>query len=193
MIERHNAKNPLKTQAQLLGLSRASLYYHPVGPTAQEIACKHRIDEIYTKYPFYGSRRVTAVLRREGRTISRPTVQKYMREMGIAGIAPGLNLSKPHPEHKVYPYLLRGLRIERPNQVWSIDITYIPSSRRSPDRARSLTDRSPLALSSRLPPFRARKKFKACNLSGNWQYLWIFLTSTPAWAGTAVPRPGALG
>jgi len=125
MIERHNAKITLKTQAQLLGLSRASLYYRPVGPSAQEIACKHRIDELYTKYPFYGSRKMTEVLRREGSTISRPTVQKYMREMGIAGIAPGPNLSKPHPEHKVYPYLLRGLRIERPNQVWAIDITYI--------------------------------------------------------------------
>ena len=115
----------MQTQAQLLGLSRGSLYYHPVGPSIQEIATKHRIDELYTRYPFYGSRRMTAVLRQEGRSISRPTVQKYMREMGIAGIAPGPNLSKPHPEHKVYPYLLRGLRIERANQVWSIDITYI--------------------------------------------------------------------
>jgi len=115
----------LQTQAQLLSLSRASLYYHPVGPSAQEIAIKHRLDELYTQFPFYGSRRMTAVLLQEGCSISRPTVQKYMREMGIAGIAPGPNLSKPHPEHKVYPYLLRGLRIERPNQVWSIDITYI--------------------------------------------------------------------
>lgn len=125
MVEQHNAKISIKTQAQLLGLSRSSLYYRPVGPSDREIACKHRIDELYTKYPFYGSRKMTEVLRREGRTISRPTVQKYMREMGIAGIAPGPNLSKPHPEHKVYPYLLRGLRIEKPNQVWSIDITYI--------------------------------------------------------------------
>lgn len=125
MIEPNNAELSLQTQAQLLGLSRASLYYHPVGPSAQEIACKHRIDELYTEHPFYGSRRMTAVLRREGLSISRPTVQKYMREMGIAGIAPGPNLSKPHPENKVYPYLLRGIHIERPNQVWSIDITYI--------------------------------------------------------------------
>jgi len=125
MIEPNNAELSLQAQAQLLGLSRASLYYHPVGPSAQEIACKHRIDELYTEHPFYGSRRMTAVLCREGLSISRPTVQKYMREMGIAGIAPGPNLSKPHPENKVYPYLLRGLHIERPNQVWSIDITYI--------------------------------------------------------------------
>lgn len=125
MLEPGNPEVSITAQAQLLGLSRASLYYTPVGPSAKEIALKHRIDEIYTLYPFYGSRRINAVLGREGWPISRPTVQRYMREMGIAGIAPGPNLSKRHPEHKVYPYLLRGLQIERPNQVWGIDITYI--------------------------------------------------------------------
>lgn len=109
----------------MLSLSRSSLYYVPVGPSAREIAIKHRIDELYTAYPFYGSRRMTAVLCRERLHISRPTVQNYMREMGIAGVSPGPNLSKRNPEHKIYPYLLRGLRIERPNQVWGIDITYI--------------------------------------------------------------------
>ena len=104
-------------------LSRSSLYYRPVGPSPKEIAIKHRIDELYTAYPFYGSRRMTVVLCKEGRTISRPTVQRYMREMGIAGIAPGPNLSKRSQEHKVYPYLLRGLTISRPNKlswVWII-------------------------------------------------------------------------
>jgi len=125
MIERGHPELALKTQAQLLSLSRASLYYTPVGPSAKEIAIKHRIDELYTRYPFYGSRRMTAVLCQEGYQISRPTVQRYMREMGIAGIAPGPKLSKRNPEHKIYPYLLRGLHIERPNQVWGIDITYI--------------------------------------------------------------------
>lgn len=115
----------LKTQADLLGLSRSSLYYRPKGPSAEEIAIKHRIDEIYTQHPIYGSRRIQAVLSREGRSISRPTVQKYMREMGIAGIAPGPNLSKRNPEHKIYPYLLRGLIIQHPNHVWGVDITYI--------------------------------------------------------------------
>ena len=109
----------------MLRLSRSSLYYRPVGPSPKEIAIKHRIDELYTAYPFYGSRRMTVVLCKEGRTISRPTVQRYMREMGIAGIAPGPNLSKRNQEHKVYPYLLRRLTISRPNQVWGIDITYI--------------------------------------------------------------------
>jgi putative transposase len=116
---------PLAIQAKLLSLSRSSLYYVSVEPSAREIAIKHRIDELYTAYPFYGSRKMTVVLCQEGMSVSRPTVQSYMRDMGIAGIAPGPNLSKRNQEHKVYPYLLRGLKIERPNQVWGIDITYI--------------------------------------------------------------------
>jgi putative transposase len=125
LLERQEAKLPLVIQAELLGLCRSSLYYEPVGPSAKEIASKRRIDEIYTQHPIYGSRRMTAVLVREGWSISRPTVQTYMREMGIAGIAPGPNTSQPSPVHKTYPYLLRHLEISRPNQVWGIDITYI--------------------------------------------------------------------
>jgi putative transposase len=125
MLERDADEISLAKQAELLNISRSSLYYEPVGPSEQEIAIKRKIDEIYTKYPFYGSRRMTVVLCREGLTISRPTVQQYMREMQIAGIAPGPNTSRPSPENKVYPYLLRGLKIERQNQVWGIDITYI--------------------------------------------------------------------
>ena len=125
MLEREACELPLVAQAELLSLSRSSLYYEPVGPSAKEIALKHRIDEIYTKYPIYGSRRMRAVLVREGWSISRPTVQGYMRDMDIAGIAPGPNTSQPSPEHKVYPYLLRSLKIDRSNQVWGIDITYI--------------------------------------------------------------------
>lgn len=125
MLEREQSELPMATQAELLNLSRSSLYYQPVGPSAKEIAIKHRIDEIYTRRPIYGSRRMTAILCREGWTISRPRVQSYMREMRIAGIAPGPNTSRPHPDHKVYPYLLRHLKIFRPNQVWGIDITYI--------------------------------------------------------------------
>ncbi len=125
MLERDGGELPLATQAELLSLSRASLYYEPKGPSAKEIALKRRIDEVYTQRPIYGSRRMMAVLVREGWSISRPTVQSYMREMGIAGIAPGPRTSQPSPEHKVYPYLLRNLEICRPNQVWGIDITYI--------------------------------------------------------------------
>jgi len=97
LLERHPAELPLVTQAELLGLCRSSLYYESVGPSAKEIATKRRIDEIYTQHPIYGSRRMTALLVREGWSISRPTVQAYMREMGIAGIAPGPNTSQPGP------------------------------------------------------------------------------------------------
>lgn len=112
-------------QADLLSLSRASLYYQAAAPTPPEVKVKHRIDEIYTQYPFYGSRRICVQLQREGLVINRKAVQRHMREMGIEGIAPGPNLSRRNLEHRIYPYLLRGLQIKRPNQVWGIDITYI--------------------------------------------------------------------
>ena len=112
-------------QAELLGLSRASLYYRPVPPSPAEIALKHRIDEIYTAYPFYGSRRITVELRREQRVINRKAVQRHMREMGLAGICPGPNLSKRALQHQVYPYLLGSVRAAWPNHVWGIDITYV--------------------------------------------------------------------
>ncbi len=124
MIETRNNLLPLKSQAELLSLSRSSLYYQPKGPSVQELLAKRRIDEIYTAHPFLGSRKITVLLRKE-MLISRPTVQKYMRQMGIAAIYPAPRLSRPHPEHKIYPYLLRNLVIERPNQVWGLDITYI--------------------------------------------------------------------
>ena len=124
MVERENAELPLTTQAELLGLSRASLYYVPVPPSPEELYIKRRIDEIYTAHPFYGSRKILAVLRRE-MTINRKAVQRHMREMGLAAIYPGPNLSKRAQQHAVFPYLLRGVAITQPNQVWGIDITYI--------------------------------------------------------------------
>lgn len=116
---------PLKQQAELLSISRSSLYYQSRGPSREDIVIKHRIDEIYTKYPFYGSRRITAQLQREEWDVNRKRVQRHMGEMGIAGIAPGPNLSKRNQQHRIYPYLLRGLNISYPDQVWGIDITYI--------------------------------------------------------------------
>lgn len=125
LLERNSPDLSVETQTELLGLNRTSLYYHPQGPSEEEITCKHHIDKIYTDHPYYGSRRIAAILCREGRPISRPTVQCYMREMGIQGICPGPNLSKRGLENKIYPYLLRNLVINHPNQVWGIDITYI--------------------------------------------------------------------
>ena len=115
---------PLKTQCDLLSLNRTSLYYRPMPASPEELYLKRRIDEIYTAWPFYGSRKITAVLRAE-MVINRKTVQRHMREMDIAGICPGPNLSKRNTEHRVFPYLLRHLTIAHPNHVWGIDITYI--------------------------------------------------------------------
>jgi putative transposase len=125
MLEPNAPDLPLITQAELLGLNRSGLYYHAVPPSVEEVAIKHRIDEIYTHWPFYGSRKIAVLLNQEEILISRPTVQHYMREMGIAGIAPGPNTSKSTPEHKIYPYLLRHTHAQQPNHIWGIDITYI--------------------------------------------------------------------
>jgi putative transposase len=125
MLEPRSLELSLKAQAELLGLSRSSLYYCPMPPSPEEVAIKHRIDAIYTRWPFYGSRRITVVLNQEEIAVSRPTVQRYMREMCISGIAPGPNTSKPAPEHTIYPYLLRHLSASYPNHVWGIDITYV--------------------------------------------------------------------
>ena len=119
----------MTTQTALLSLNRSSLYYRPVGPDPVEVALKHRIDELYTDRPFYGSRRMTAQLAREGHAINRKRVQRYMREMGIWGVAPGPHTSTPHPTHKVYPYLLKGVTPAYPNHVWGIHVTYIRLAR----------------------------------------------------------------
>lgn len=125
MVEPNQPDLSLKVQTDLLGISRSSLYYLPRPPLVQEVALKHRIDEIYTRWPFYGSRKIAVILNREKLPVSRPTVQHYMREMGIAGICPGPNLSKPGPQHTIYPYLLRHLAAEYPDHIWGVDITYI--------------------------------------------------------------------
>jgi len=125
LVDWDDPEVPIKTQAALLGLNRSSLYYKPAPPSPEELALKRRIDELYTESPFYGSRRITALLRREGYQVNRKAVQRHMREMGIAGICPGPNLSRRNSEHRVFPYLLRGLAIDAPNQVWGVDITYI--------------------------------------------------------------------
>lgn len=125
LLERDCPELPRTVQTELLSLNRTSLYYKPVPPSSEEIRLKHRIDEIYTQYPFMGSRRIAAMLHQDGERIHRNTVQTYMREMGLAAIYPGPNLSKRNLQHRIYPYLLRGLAITRPNQVFGIDITYI--------------------------------------------------------------------
>lgn len=125
LVEQENKVLPLRSQAELLGLSRSSLYYQPRTPSARKIRIKHRIDEIYTQYPFYGSRKIHQHLQREGEVIGKNTVAEYMRQMGIEAIFPGPNLSKRAQAASVYPYLLRNVTASFPNHVWGIDITYI--------------------------------------------------------------------
>jgi putative transposase len=118
---------PMTRQCQLSSICRASVYAGRKEKAAKEeerMLCR-LIDEEYTRHPFYGSRRMVVFLKRRGYTVNRKRVRRLMRQMGIMGIAPGPNTSKKHPEHDVYPYLLRGVEITRPNQVWSMDITYV--------------------------------------------------------------------
>ena len=118
----------LTRQCELLDVNRATVYAHRVEPLpldASELALMQLIDEEYTRHPFYGSRRMVVYLRRMNHVINRKRVQRLMGVLGLQGMAPGPNTSKPHPENKIYPYLLRGLAITRPNQVWSTDITYV--------------------------------------------------------------------
>jgi putative transposase len=116
----------IRRQCELLRVSRSGLYYEPVGHDPEELALMKRIDEIHLKWPFYGSRKVSQALRTEGKQVNRKAAQRLMRLMGLESIAPKPNTSKPSPEHPVYPYLLRNRKIDRPDQVWAADITYIP-------------------------------------------------------------------
>jgi len=128
MIERGHDL-PLTRQAELLGLSRGSLYYHPRAVPAVDLAIMRRIDELHLDYPFAGSRMLRDLLRGEGIAIGRERVASMMRRMGIEALYRRPHTSKPADGHKIYPYLLRGLTVERANQVWAMDITYIPMAR----------------------------------------------------------------
>lgn len=125
LIDRESEELPLSVQTQLLGLNRTSLYYRPVPPSAEEIALKHRIDQLYTDHPYYGSRKITEQLRREGILVNRKAVMRHMHEMGLAAIYPGPNLSKRAHQAAIYPYLLANITASSPNHVWGLDITYI--------------------------------------------------------------------
>jgi putative transposase len=126
LVEEDHVQLSVRRQCELLGLCRSSYYYEPAIETKENLALMRLIDEQYTAYPFYGSRRMTAWLNREGHEVNRKRVQRLMRLMGLEAIYPRPNLSAPDRQHKVYPYLLRDVAIVRPNQVWSADITYVP-------------------------------------------------------------------
>ena len=128
MIDRKHSL-PLARQSALLRLSRSSLYYEPQPVPEAELAIMRRIDALHLDFPFAGSRMLRDLLRGEGVVIGREMVRTMMRRMGIEALYRRPNTSKPCPGHKIYPYLLRGLAVERPNQVWAMDITYIPMAR----------------------------------------------------------------
>ncbi len=126
MIERDHPALSVRRQCELLRVSRSGLYYEPEPTHPEQLALMRRIDELHLKWPFYGSRNLAHALRNEGREVNRKRVQRLMRLMGLEAMAPQPRTSEPHPEHPVYPYLLRRLEIRRVNQVWATDITYIP-------------------------------------------------------------------
>ena len=119
----------VRRQCELLRVNRSSVYYTCAPTPDEELQLMKEIDELHLKHPFYGSRRLAVVLSRGDRQINRKRVQRLMRRMGLEGLAPKPSTSKPSPEHAVYPYLLRNRRIERVNEVWASDITYVPMAR----------------------------------------------------------------
>lgn len=120
---------PVARQCQVLSLSRSSVYYQPRPVSEDNVQLMRRLDALHLEYPFMGSRQLGKQLRCEGRSVSRGRISRLMRLMGIKAIYRKPNTSAPHPAHPVYPYLLRNKVIDRPNQVWATDITYIPMSR----------------------------------------------------------------
>ena len=120
---------PVSHQARLLGISRGTVYYQAQEASEDDLKLMRRIDELHLDYPFAGSRMLRDLLRREGFMAGRRHVRTLMHRMGIQAIYRKPNTSKKHPDHKVYPYLLRELKIERANQVWAMDITYIPMAK----------------------------------------------------------------
>jgi putative transposase len=128
MIDRDHAL-PIARQAKALGVARSSIYYKPRPVSAEDLKLMRRIDELHLDHPFAGARMLRDLLRREGVSIGRRHVATLMKRMGVEAIYRRPNTSKPAPGHRVYPYLLRKLKIERPNHVWAMDITYIPMRR----------------------------------------------------------------
>jgi len=125
MIEPDHPGLSVTRQCELVGVPRSSLYYQPRGESQENLELMQRMDEVYTRWPFYGVRRMTAYLRRQGYTVNPKRVRRLMRLMGLEAIYPRKRLSVAATEHRHYPYLLAGVEVVRPNQVWGADITYI--------------------------------------------------------------------
>ncbi|WP_156946824.1 IS3 family transposase, partial [Ectothiorhodospira haloalkaliphila] len=119
----------MRRQCQLLDISRSSVYYRPKPAQDSDLELMRLIDEEYLRRPFYGSRRMRAYLNRLGHPVNRKRVQRLMRQMGLHAVYPRPRTSRPGEGHRIYPYLLRDLVIDRPNQVWATDVTFIPMAR----------------------------------------------------------------
>ena len=128
MIDRSHELSVVR-QAKVLNISRGSVYYKPRPVSPEDLALMRRIDELHLDYPFAGARMLRDLVQREGFPVGRRHLSTLMRRMGIEAIYRSPNTSRPAPGHKIYPYLLRGLKVDRPNQVWATDLTYIPMAR----------------------------------------------------------------
>lgn len=128
-IERNHPKVSVRRQCQMLSLARSNLYYAPKGESAESLRFMELIDKQFLETPWYGSRQMARHMQRHGHECGRHRVRRLMRLMRLVPIYQAPNTSKKHPQHKIYPYLLRGLTIDQPNQVWCVDITYIPMRR----------------------------------------------------------------
>jgi len=126
MVEPGHPELSVRRQCELLGLSRSTLYYEPAGESPDNLRLMRLIDAEYTRHPFYGSRRMAAWLNKQGAAVNRKRVQRLMGLMGLEAIYPRPRLSAAGRNHRVFPYLLRGVAVVRPDQVWSADITYVP-------------------------------------------------------------------
>jgi putative transposase len=129
MLDRADKTLSIRRQCALVGVARSGVYRLKKPANDNGAALMRLIDELFTSWPFLGSRRMTAMLRAEGLAINRKRVQRLMRQMGIAALGPKPRTTKPAPGHKIYPYLLRNVTVERANHVWAADITYIPIGR----------------------------------------------------------------
>ncbi len=129
LLDPYHAGLSVRRQCRLLGLARSGVYRKRRAANDNDLGLMRRIDELFTQFPFLGSRRLALMLGEQGLPINRKRMQRLMRQMGIAALGPKPRTTRPAPGHKVFPYLLRGLVIDRPNQVWAADITYLPIGR----------------------------------------------------------------
>lgn len=129
MVDKNYENLSIAQQCKLLQVSRSAFYYNPVPESESELDLMAKIDELHLNRPYLGSRGMRRFLKRQGIIVNRKRIQRLMRKMGISSVYRKIKTSKPNPNHKVYPYLLKGLQIDRPNQVWVTDITYIPMKR----------------------------------------------------------------